>query len=128
MSALRFAVAGAVALTLACAARGGDKAAKTSKTQEKLLGVWKVVGEKATLPEGTTVEFTADSRLILTVKEGPDKEAVSVTGAYQLAGESQFLASTTKERHETFEIVKLTATELVVKNEKERTDTFKKVR
>jgi uncharacterized protein (TIGR03066 family) len=97
-----------------------------ASNKEKIVGVWEVT-KAAEAPPGATIEFTKDGKLIQTAKvEGKE---MKMEGTYSVEGDK--ITSTTKgpggkEAKETATITKLTDTELVTKDEKGKTDEFKK--
>ena len=101
-------------------AHGGDLA------KGKLVGVWEST-KSEDLPKGSTVEFTKDGKLILEVKA---KETVKLEGKYAVEGNKVniTLVIEGKEQKETLVVTKLTDTDLVTKDEKDKIDEFKKVK
>jgi uncharacterized protein (TIGR03066 family) len=121
MTAIRFAAAAALMFGLAAFAW----AEKADTNKEKIVGTWEAV--KGDLPKGSTVEFTKDSKLKLTVVV--DKNKVVVDGTYTVDGDNLKLTMKGpdgKEQKETLVIQKLTATDLVTKDEKGKLDEFKR--
>lgn len=119
---------------------GGSKSAETSKPEasnkDKILGVWELTKASGDNPPGTTAEFTKDGKLKLTAKvQGKE---MTMNAEYSLDGDK--LTQTMlgpdgkpmkggregKEMKETMTIVKLTDTELVTKDSKDKIDEFKK--
>jgi uncharacterized protein (TIGR03066 family) len=122
MNALRLAVAGALVLALACAARAEEKAS----TKDKLVGVWEVT-KGDSLPVGAKLELTKDGKIMLVVKV--EEKTIKLEGTYKVEGDKKFKATLKqggKESTETLEITKLTDKELVIKDEKGKVDSFKK--
>jgi len=104
------------------AAYGADK---KDDNKTKILGVWEVA--KGDLPKGSTMEFTKDGKLKVTIDVEGKK--VVVEGTYEVDGDS---IKTTgkgpdgKEQKETVKIKKLSDKELVTEDEKGKTDEFKR--
>ena len=103
---------------------GSTQADSKEDNAKKILGTWEAV--KGQIPPGTTLEFTKDGKLKVTIKL-EDKTAV-VEAAYKV--EDQTLKITTKregkEKTENVKIKTLTDTKLVTENEKGSVDEFKK--
>lgn len=104
------------------AGKGDDKTEHS--THDKLVGTWEV--SKGEMPPGSTVQFTKDGKMKVTMKAG-DK-TVLAEGTYEVEGMS---IKTTqkqgaKEVKETLKIKSLTDKELVTLDEKGMTDEFKK--
>jgi len=111
-------------------------------TQEKLVGVWEVVksddiphGELAEIKDldvKMTVEFTKDGKFIVKFT-GSDKKKIrtmtAAEGTYKLDGEkftTTQMDENDKERKDVETIKTLTETELVIVDEKGKTDVFRK--
>jgi len=112
MSALRWLAVGAVV----CLAGGGARAADNEKM---IVGQWEISKPAeggGGLPKGSVVEFSKDGKIKVTAKKG-DTDAV-MEGTYKVDGDSftATLKAGEEERKQTLEIVKLTETELHVKN------------
>jgi uncharacterized protein (TIGR03066 family) len=110
MSALRMLAVGAVV----CLAGGGARAADNAKM---IVGTWEMTKvEEGGLPKGTVVEFTKDGKVKLTVKKD-DKDA-TLEGTYKVEGDTFTVTMKMgeEERMQTITILKLTDTELHVKN------------
>jgi uncharacterized protein (TIGR03066 family) len=104
------------------AAYGADK---KDDNKTKIVGVWEVV--KGEAPKGATMEFTKDGKLKFTVEVEGKK--VTVEGTYEVDGESIKTVGKGpdgKEHKETAKIKKLTDKELVIEDEKGKTDEFKR--
>jgi uncharacterized protein (TIGR03066 family) len=110
MSALKWLAVGAVV----CLVGGGATAADNAKM---IVGQWEITKPAdGGLPKGSVVEFTKDGKIKVTAKKG-DAET-TMEGTYKLDGD-MFTATTKvkeEERTQTLTIVKLTDTELHVKN------------
>jgi len=95
--------------------------AKEPSNQEKILGAWEPSGEKA--PSGLTLEFLPDGKIRRTINE-------NITEAsYTVEGDKVTITARGpggKEEKDTGTITKLTDTELVVKDDKDRQQTFKR--
>jgi uncharacterized protein (TIGR03066 family) len=105
---------------------GTTPAPKTKTNKDKLIGTW-VVTKSAEAPPEATVEFTKDGKLILSAKV--DGKDMKMEGTYTVDGDkitSVTKVSGGKELKETVTIIKLTNTELVTKDEKGKTDEFKR--
>jgi uncharacterized protein (TIGR03066 family) len=100
---------------------------KTEETKKKLVGVW-IAQEGGDMPAGSTLEFVKDGKLKITVKVG-DK-TIDVEGTYEITGEETLKVTSKdpegKERTEKIKITKLSESELVTLDEKDKKDTFKK--
>jgi uncharacterized protein (TIGR03066 family) len=95
-------------------------------TEDKLVGTWEVVKTESDAPKGATLEFTKDGKF--KVKMGP--KGPSMEGNYKIEGDKIVQSATVngKEMKESATVTKLTDTELVTKDEKGKTDEFKKVK
>ena len=98
-----------------------------ASNKTKIVGVWEVTKSEDAAPAGATLEFTKDGKLKVSAKIGD--QALSFEGTYKVDGNK--LVATMKgpdgkERTETMILVKLTASELITKDEKGRRDEFKK--
>lgn len=100
---------------------------KTEETKKKLVGVW-IAQEGGDMPAGSTLEFVKDGKLKITVKVG-DK-TIDVEGTYEITGDETLKVTSKdpegKERTEKIKISKLSESELVTVDEKDKKDTFKK--
>jgi uncharacterized protein (TIGR03066 family) len=122
---MRSVVAFCLVLALAGAAFAEEKKDDKKSNKDKLVGVWEVTkGEGA--PAGATVEFTKDGKMLMNFKVN-DKE-VKIEGTYSVDGESikTSFKVEDKEIKETSKIKKLTDKELVIEDEKGKTEEFKK--
>jgi uncharacterized protein (TIGR03066 family) len=147
MKLLRWTLVGCLAIALAgCgspasdskSSKDGGKAEgpkKEATNKEKIVGIW----EPAAKPkpgEADSIEFTADGKLKVTAKDDKGKP-ITMGGAYTVEGDKitsvlhgpddkPLKGPDGKEMKETATITKLTDTELVTKDEKGKTDEFKK--
>jgi uncharacterized protein (TIGR03066 family) len=100
---------------------------KTEEAKKKLLGTW-VAQEGGDMPAGSTLEFIKDGKLKIVVKIQDNK--VDVDGTYELADPETLKVTSKapdgKEHSEKIKISKLTDSELVTIDEKDKKDTFKK--
>ena len=113
MNALKLAAAVAVVGLLATGARAEDK----PDYSKMMVGTWTVTKADAdTVPPGTVIEFTADGKMKVTGKK--DDKEMSFEGTYKVEGDKfTFTMKVGEEEHkDTITIVKLTDTELHVKN------------
>jgi uncharacterized protein (TIGR03066 family) len=111
-------------LTLAVGAEPREDT-KVEVTKEKLVGIWEPT--KSELPKGSTLEFIKDGKVKLTLKA--DKEVVVLDGTYVIDGDSLKMAMLIdgKETKDTLKVIKLTGTELALKDDKNMVDEFKRV-
>jgi uncharacterized protein (TIGR03066 family) len=96
-----------------------------TKTAGKIVGTWKPT--KGEIPASTTVEFTKNGKMKLNIKAGG--RTISLEGTYKVDGDK--LTTTGKgpdgkEKTVTVKIKKLTDKELVIEDEKGKTEEFKK--
>jgi uncharacterized protein (TIGR03066 family) len=109
----------------------GSKPTNTSTVEvsnkDKIVGVWELV-KGSDLPPGTSFEFMKDGKMKVSIKDG-DK-TTEMNGTYKVEGDKLTNAGKGpdgKEQKETDTIVKLTDTELVIKDDKHnKTLEFKK--
>jgi uncharacterized protein (TIGR03066 family) len=95
--------------------------------KDRIVGIWEV-SKAETMPKDATVEFTKDGKLKLNAK-GPDGKALAMEGTYSVDGTklmTTMKGPDGKDMKETATITKLTDKELAVKDEKGKTDEFKK--
>lgn len=130
MNLPRWSLGGCLIVVLAAGSAAGEE--KSNK--EKLIGVWEIAkGE--TVPPGATIEFKKDGKLKLSAEVNGKK--IAVDAKYVLDGDKFTVTylgpdgkpvkgPDGKERKETVTITKLTDTVLVTKDEKGKTDEFKK--
>jgi uncharacterized protein (TIGR03066 family) len=130
MSLLRFALLGSLAAGLIRGPADGAAPApprKDAENKEKIVGTWELIKSEDG-PVGAVVDFTADGKLKVTVKD-PGGETLVLGGTYAITGDKVTLTVKDpdgKEQKETGTITKLTDTEMVVKDEKGKIDEFKK--
>lgn len=92
---------------------------------KKLVGVWEVV-KSSDAPPNATVEFTADGKMIMKVEiKG---KMLTMTDAYVVEGNKivQIVKIAGKETRNPQAVVKLTATELHLKDDKGAVDELKR--
>src|ERR1700736_4156482 len=115
MKVLRLALVGCLLLGLAAVSHGEAKnKADKGSVKDKIVGVWEPL--KGDLPSGSTVEFTKDGKLIITVKA--ENQAVTVDGTYEVNGDTvqTKLKEGDKERTEMLTVTTVTDTDLVTKD------------
>jgi uncharacterized protein (TIGR03066 family) len=111
MNALKWLAVGAVV----CLAGGGARAADNEKM---IVGKWELTKvDEGGLPKGTVIEFTKDGKVKLVMKKD-DKDA-TMEGTYKVDGDKFDVTMKVgdDEHKQTITILKLTDTELHVKNE-----------
>lgn len=114
---------------LMAAASGSAAQEKGEKIDaKKLVGKWEPVDEK--LPPGAKVviEFTKDGKVTVDMDFGGKKDKIEAT--YKLDGNklTMTLKAGDKEKTDEMTVTKLTGGELALKDEKGKTDEFKKVK
>jgi uncharacterized protein (TIGR03066 family) len=117
-------LAATMALLFGAAAWAEDK--KPDVDKDKLVGTWEAVKGSETLPLGSTIDFTKDGKLKLTIKEG-DKSQV-FEGTYKVDGAAfkATLKDGDKEHTETLKVYRLTDKELVIIDEAGKKDVLSK--
>ena len=85
MNALRLSAALLCCFALAVLVTAPAGAAEKATNKEKIVGTWEVTKAGSDLPEGSTIEFTKDGKLILSGKMG-DQE-FKMEGTYKLEGD-----------------------------------------
>jgi uncharacterized protein (TIGR03066 family) len=105
---------------------GGDVSAAAASNKDRIVGAWKISKSERRTAPGSLVELTKDGKIKMTVKvQGSD---FMVAGTYKVEGDR--ITITTREEGEdktdSFTILKLTDTELEIKDEKGKTDVWKK--
>ncbi|MHB1422735.1 MAG: lipocalin family protein [Gemmataceae bacterium] len=111
---------------LSCKTVSAAPAPKSNRTL--LLGVWEVTKSEDGTPPTTTVEFTRDGKVKIATKVGD--ETLNLDGTYKL--EDDKVTVTIKDPKEgeeltdTLTIIKLTEKVLITKDQKGKTDEFKK--
>jgi uncharacterized protein (TIGR03066 family) len=94
-----------------------------------IIGVWEVTKSEDGTPPMTTLEFTKDGKLKVATKVGD--QSLNIDGTYKLEGDKitvTIQSPEEKELTDTLTIIKLTDTELITKDQKGKTDEFKKKR
>jgi uncharacterized protein (TIGR03066 family) len=96
-----------------------------------IIGVWEVTKSDDGTPPKTTIEFTRDGKLKVKTKSGD--ETLTIEGTYKLDGNKLTLTIKAPEEEEgqltdTLTIIKLTDKVLITKDEKGKTDEFKRKR
>jgi uncharacterized protein (TIGR03066 family) len=133
MNAVRLALAGALVLGVAAAARADEEKGGKDDIQKKLVGKWELVKFKGKDPKakgpppGTTLEFTKGGKVVITLEAEGKK--MSMDGTYKVEGKGFKL--TTKrgdtENTEAVQVVKVDDKELVLRGEKDGNElTFKR--
>ena len=116
----------------ACSSKDDKKDGKDGKdpkkeptNAEKIIGTWEVV--KGEMPSGSTIEFTKDGNMIVTIID-KGKSMTVPAGTYKVEGETIKASHKVgdKEETETLKIKTLTDTKLITEDEKSKIDEFKK--
>jgi len=120
MKPLAAVVLGVFAVGLAGSASAQDDNIK------KIVGKWEVVKSGGDLPAGTTIEFTADAKLIATIKV--DTETATIKGTYKIDKERLVVTVTVGDMkiEETATITELTDAKLVIKDKDGKVDELKR--
>jgi uncharacterized protein (TIGR03066 family) len=124
MNKVRLALAGALVLGLAVAARADEKGG-TSDLQKKLVGKWEVIKFKAKDPKdkgpppGTMIEFTRDGKVILTAEEKGEKVRREATYKVEGKGFTLTVKHGDKEETQTIKVLRADDKGLVLRNEKQ---------
>jgi uncharacterized protein (TIGR03066 family) len=92
--------------------------------KDKLVGVWEVT--KSELPRGTLLEFTKEGKMSVSFKV--DKELIKLDGTWSIEGArlKTVMLIDNKASTDLLEVVKLTDTELVLKDDKNMIDELKR--
>lgn len=118
-----------VGLVVTCASAAREEK-KGDSNREKLIGVWEAF-KTVDLPPKSTLEFTRDNKVKLTIPVEKDKEKpVVFPGTYVVEGSKLKVSmpgADGKEMKQTLKIVELTELKLVTRDEKGAIDEFKKV-
>jgi uncharacterized protein (TIGR03066 family) len=125
MQIARIILALCAVLGLGLASRAEDKA----DNKKLLVGKWQVAkSDPGTLPAGSTVEFTADGKLKITVNAGGKEETID--GTYAVTGNTIDVAAKTggEEKKNKLTIKKLTETELEAADPEGKGATFMKAK
>jgi uncharacterized protein (TIGR03066 family) len=129
MKTLWMALASGLVLGLAGISAADEKKddKKTEETKKKLVGVW-IAQEGGDMPAGSTLEFVKDGKLKVAVKI--EDKTIEVEGTYEFTDADTLKVTSKdpegKERSEKIKISKLSDSELVTVDEKDKKDTFKK--
>jgi uncharacterized protein (TIGR03066 family) len=121
----RFATLG-LSVAIIVMAAGFARADDKKDYKDKIVGSWVITKKDADTPEGLTIEFTKDSKLVVTIKMGD--QAFSLNGSYTLEGEklNVKLKFGEEEKDEKLTIKELTDDKLVTTDSKGKTEEFKK--
>jgi uncharacterized protein (TIGR03066 family) len=122
MNALKLLAVAAVVCLLGTPARADEK-----DYPKLIVGKWELTKvEEGGLPKGSLIEFTKDGKVMATIKKD-DKDA-TLEGTYKVEGDSFTVIMKTedKEHKQKITIVKLTESELHIKNEMGRTSELTK--
>src|SRR5262249_30273703 len=121
MRSLSLAVASLMVFATASLVTGEEK---KDDNKTLLVGVWELTKGES-LPPGSTLEFTKDGKLKLTVEPEKGKK-ITIDGTYEVKGDSILVTMKEgdKEHKETLTI-KLSKDELTTIDEKKKSDTFK---
>ena len=126
MKLLQLVAAGLLAFGVAAAGAQEKKGDEKKSNAEKIVGTWEVTkGE--TVPDGSTVEFTKDGKLKMSIKLGDKTETIE--GTYKVDGDNlkvTLKGPGGKNQEETMKIKSLTDKEFVTVDDEKKTDTFKK--
>ncbi len=114
----------AAALSIVMVAFAGNVKAE-EKAAKNIVGVWTLTKAGGNLPEGSTVEFTKDGKLVVVVKA--DKE-IKLEGTYKLEKDklSVKIKVGDETKEETMTVKKLTDTTLETEDKDKKADTFTK--
>jgi uncharacterized protein (TIGR03066 family) len=98
---------------------------KNDDSKGKIVGIWEPT--KGDAPKGSTLEFTKDGKLKIVLDA--DGKKLTIEGTYEIDGKAlktNLKGPDGKERKETMTIEELSDNKLVTKDEKGKTDEFKK--
>jgi uncharacterized protein (TIGR03066 family) len=108
---------------------GGTPAATGEKpNKDKIVGAWEVTKSESGGPVGATIDFTKDGKMKMSMKT-PDGKTVEMEGRYEVEGDKVTAITKGpdgKEKKEPGTITKLTDKEMSIKDEKGKTDEYKK--
>ena len=94
---------------------------------KNIIGIWEITKSDDGTPVGTTIEFTKDGKVKLTTPVGDQK--LNIDGTYKVDGDKLTVTikpSDQKETTDTLTITKLTDKVLITKDQKGKSDEFKK--
>jgi uncharacterized protein (TIGR03066 family) len=126
MSALRLLGVVVLLAGLGAAASGQDK---KPGNEEKIVGLWETVKtDTGTMPVGSRMEFQEGGKAMYTQKKAESDREVIVTGKYLVEGDKLTLTFKigTEERKQTLTIKNLTATDLVLADDKNKSAELKR--
>jgi uncharacterized protein (TIGR03066 family) len=99
----------------------------TKAIEKTLTGIWEAVRGSETVPLSSTLEFTKDGKVKLVLKDGDDKKEIQ--GSYKMDGPSALkltLEIDGQKHSERIKIEKLAEKELVIVDEQNKKDVFKR--
>ena len=113
-------------LTLAALVLVGLNARAEDARASKLVGKWEAV--KGHLPAGSTIEFSKDGKITVSVKQ--EGKTVKHAGTYKLDGGKISVTRKYegKERTRSFKVKKLTDEALLTEDDQGKTTEFKRVK
>src|SRR5262245_51676167 len=121
MNAMRYLAAATVVCLVGASAMADEKADKA----KLLIGTWEVSkADEGTIPVGSTVEFTKDNKIKVTIKAGDQENTLD--GTYKVDGDKFDIKFGDQEQTLTITIKKLTKTELTTTNPEGKTVELKK--
>ncbi|HEV3437352.1 MAG TPA: hypothetical protein VG122_08335 [Gemmata sp.] len=102
---------------------GFSQAADVDEYAKKIVGIWEVTKSESDLPNGATVEFTKDGKLMVIIKDD-----MKLNGTYKLDKDKLNVKLTAGDQtiEETITITKLTDDALELKDKDKKVDVFKK--
>jgi uncharacterized protein (TIGR03066 family) len=88
----------------------------------KLVGTWEAVKGSETLPLGSTLEFSKEGKLKLTIKQADESKVLA--GSYKVEGATIKITLKVEgmENSETLKVTKLSDKDLVIVDEKDKKD------
>ncbi|HTU18619.1 MAG TPA: lipocalin family protein [Gemmataceae bacterium] len=113
-----------------------EEAKPAASNKDKIVGTWELTKGGGEMPPGAIIELTKDGKMKISVKD-PKGQTQTMDGTYTVDGDKLITGPLDKdgkpikgkdgkEMKDTMTILKLTDTELVTKDEKGKTDEFKK--
>ncbi len=113
----------AAAMSIVMVAFAGN--VKAEEKAKNIVGVWTLTKAGGNLPEGSTVEFAKDGKLVVVVKA--DKE-IKLEGTYKLEKDKLVVKIKIgdESKEETLTVKKLTADTLETEDKDKKADTFTK--